>query len=207
MADKRVIAYVDGFNFYYGLKRAAWRKYYWLDLVSFLSKFLKDYQLLVEVHYFSAVPTDKEKQDRQDLFFSANKLNPRFHLHLGKFLQKKIKCQSCQQSYITYEEKESDVRLATAMISDVVKGKCDTSILVSADSDIIPAIDFIRSFKPEHKIYVYFPPHRVSFDLRQKADRYILLERHPEKFEKSLLPDKIPLVPSGYILQRPPQWR
>ena len=36
MAEKnkqRVIIYIDGFNFYYGLKTAPWKKYYWLDIV------------------------------------------------------------------------------------------------------------------------------------------------------------------------------
>ena len=28
----RVIAYVDGFNLYFGLKAKGWKKHYWLDL-------------------------------------------------------------------------------------------------------------------------------------------------------------------------------
>ena len=30
--NERVIVYVDGFNFYYGLRKS-WKKYYWLDMV------------------------------------------------------------------------------------------------------------------------------------------------------------------------------
>lgn len=34
MDKQRVIVYIDGFNFYYGLKKdARWKKYYWLDIV------------------------------------------------------------------------------------------------------------------------------------------------------------------------------
>ena len=29
-SKQRVIVYIDGFNFYYGLKKAPWKKYYWL---------------------------------------------------------------------------------------------------------------------------------------------------------------------------------
>ena len=207
MANRKVIVYIDGFNFYFGLKSTKWKSYYWLDTVKFFGKFLKSYQELVQVNYFSAIPHDSGKQDRQDLFFSANKLNPKFQLHLGKFLEKKIKCRECKNFHISYEEKESDVRIATTMIADVVSNKCDISILVSADSDLIPPIEFIRSFKPSHKIFVYFPPKRFSYDLRNKCDQFVLLERHQSKFEDSMLEDEITHPTSGYLLQRPLKWK
>ena len=52
---KKVIVYVDGFNFYYGLKSKKWKMCYWLDLVSFFNSFLKSYQELVGVNYFQLV--------------------------------------------------------------------------------------------------------------------------------------------------------
>lgn len=82
---KRVIFYIDGFNFYYGLKTKGWRKYYWLDCVSFFEKFLKPYQELIELNYFSAKPKGSDKSRRQEAFFSSNKVNSKFQLHLGKF--------------------------------------------------------------------------------------------------------------------------
>ena len=75
---QRVIVYVDGFNFYFGIKSKKWKRFYWLDFVKFFSSFLKPYQELVEVNYFSARPTDHGKQDRQDKLFSANKINHKF---------------------------------------------------------------------------------------------------------------------------------
>ncbi len=202
----RIIVYVDGFNFYYGLKASKWRRYYWLDMVAFFEKFLKPHQVLVQVNYFSAIPHNKGKEDRQDLFFTANKLNPKFRLHLGKFLQKKITCNNCSATHISYEEKESDVRVATRMISDVVTDKCDASILVSADSDLIPPIELIRELKPRHKIFVYFPPQRLSFDLSNKCDKYIKLERHELKFAQSLLAREITHPQTGYVIKQPQKW-
>ena len=36
MKKQKVIVYVDGFNFYYGLKGdPKWKRYYWLDIVKF----------------------------------------------------------------------------------------------------------------------------------------------------------------------------
>lgn len=87
---QKLIFYIDGFNFYFGLKEKKWKKFYWLDVVEFCSKFLRKHQELIEVKYFSAIPKDIVKHDRQDLFFSANKLNPKFKLILGKYLGKLV---------------------------------------------------------------------------------------------------------------------
>ncbi len=202
----RVIFYVDGFNFYFGLKSKKWRKYYWLDLVEFSLSFLKQEQELVEVNYFSAVQHDKGKHDRQDLFFSANKLNPKFNLYLGKFLQKNSICKSCNKTIRSFEEKQTDVHIATKMLRDVVLNRCDISVLISADSDLTPPIDAIRELKPDHKIFVYFPPDRFSFDLKNKANNVLHLERFEQRFKKSMLPDSI-LLANGYVLKAPDKWK
>ena len=204
---QKVIFYIDGFNFYFGLKSKKWRKFYWLDIVNFCSLFLKPHQELVEVNYFSAIPTNKDGEaERQDLLFSANRLNPKFNLHLGKFLEKNKTCKHCGGLIKSYEEKETDVHIATNMIRNTVLGRTHISVLVSADSDLIPPINFIREYSPQHKIFVYFPPNRFSFDLKNKANITLKLESHQDKFEKSILPDEIKLA-SGYVLKRPSQWK
>ena len=204
---QKVIFYIDGFNFYFGLKSKKLIKYYWLDIVKFCNQFVRPHQELVEVNYFSAIPSNNTgKRDRQDLFLSANKQNPKFNLCLGKFLAKSIKCNSCQNLFTTYEEKQTDVFIATKMIRDCVLKKNDVSILISADSDLIPPIDFIKEYNPLHKIIVYFPVNRFSFDLRQKANSCIKLDAHSDKFEKSLLPEEIKLA-NGYIIKRPLKWK
>lgn len=206
MNGKRIIVYVDGFNFYFGLKSKSWRKFYWLDLVKFFESFVKPHQNLEKVLYFSARPHDKDKADRQDLLFSANKLNPRFGLHLGKYLKKTLTCRRCGASHIHYEEKETDVRIATTIVRDVVLDKCDISIIVSADSDLVPAIELIREFNPLHKVFVYFPPNRFSFDLNSKADGIVKLENHIAKFQDAILPNNITLA-NGYEVKKPSSWK
>ncbi len=52
MEKQKVIVYVDGFNFYYGLKSdRRWKRYYWLDLVSLFEKFMRPDQELLKVKY------------------------------------------------------------------------------------------------------------------------------------------------------------
>ena len=138
MEKQRVIVYVDGFNFYYGLKDNSWRKFYWLDLVKFFERFVRPDQELVKVKYFSAKPNDIDKSRRQNAFFQANQENPKFELILGKYLHKTITCHNCGYVINTYEEKETDVRIATQIVADALKKQCDIAIIVSADSDMVP---------------------------------------------------------------------
>jgi hypothetical protein len=42
-----------------------------------------------------------------------------FKLTLGKYLKKEIVCRNCNYKIRTYEEKETDVRVATKMMEDV----------------------------------------------------------------------------------------
>ena len=87
MEKKKVIVYVDGYNFYYGLKngKEKWRRVYWLDVVKFFEKMMQPDQELVEVHYYSARPlNDQQAYDNQDDFFCANQQNPKLMLMARK---------------------------------------------------------------------------------------------------------------------------
>lgn len=50
----RVAAYVDGFNVYFGLKEAGFKRFYWLGVVALSHTLLKPEQRLVVTHYFTA---------------------------------------------------------------------------------------------------------------------------------------------------------
>ena len=202
---QKVIIYVDGFNLCYGLKSKGWRKYYWLDMVKFADKLLRPHQELVEICYFSAKPTDLQKSKRQDAFFQANKLNSKFVLHLGKYLTKNITCKYCNKVNISFEEKETDVRIATTMLADVYQKRCDLTMLVSADSDLVPTIERIKELDPTHKIIVCFPPNRHSFNLKKWSNGIKNLTDR-KLYDECLLPDSITL-PDDFILKRPNKWK
>jgi len=51
----QVIAYVDGFNLYYGMKEKGWRRYYWLNLELLIRNLLLNNQHLRMVKYFTAL--------------------------------------------------------------------------------------------------------------------------------------------------------
>jgi len=202
--SQRVNIYVDGFNFYYGLKHNRWKKYYWLDIVKFFEQFIRDHQDLGLIYYCTAVQKSPGKKDRQDLFFSANKTNPKFKLVYGKFLEKTVYFGG--KPYKTFEEKQTDVNIAVEMIRNVVQNKCDASILVSADSDLIPPINLIRELDPNHKIYTFFPPKRHSADLKIHSDGIINLGRYETRFKKAILPKTV-VLSNGHKIKRPSSWK
>ena len=71
----RVIAYIDGFNLYYGLKSKRWQRYYWLNVQRLVRRLLKPNQDLVFVKYFTAriscSPSDPRKHLRQSAYLEA----------------------------------------------------------------------------------------------------------------------------------------
>jgi hypothetical protein len=106
MEKQRVIVYVDGFNFYYGLKKdRRWKRYYWLDVVSLFEKFMRPNQELIAVKYFSARPDNPDKNARQYSFFQANKENPKFKLILGSSLGKRLPVTTVVMSLIRMKRK------------------------------------------------------------------------------------------------------
>lgn len=204
---KRVIVYIDGFNFYYGLKFSQhWQRYYWLDIVKLFESFMRPDQELIAVKYFSAKSTDVEQSQRQNAFFQANKENPKFYLILGKYLKKKITCFNCGNIIHTHEEKETDVRIATQIVADAYERNCDIAIVVSADSDMIPAIELATQAR--QKVFVYFPPNQYSSNLASMGiGKPIHLNRYESRFRNSLLPDTIHLSSVDYDLKIPDKWK
>lgn len=196
---QRVIAYVDGYNLYWGMLDNEWRKYLWLDLTSLCEKLMRPYQKLVAVRYHTAISKENaEQKDRQNRFLSANSLNPKFKIYYGQFKKPP------NRNY--FVEKETDVRIAVNMIRDVIYNNCDRTMLISADSDLVPALDFISEFKPKHKIIIYYPPKRFSFELQQRAKLDFHLQNFERQIKTSQLPDEIKLN-SGTILTRPNSWK
>lgn len=205
MVKQNVIVYVDGFNFYYGLKRnPRWKRYYWIDFVRLFESFMKPHQELVAVKYFSAKPiSNEDKAERQSLLFKANEENPKFQLILGKYLQKSLTCKNCGYKITTYEEKESDVRIATQIVRDAFEKKCDVAIVVSADSDMKPAVELAEAFGV--MVISCFPPFQHSNALLNISHGIMRMERYERLFKQAMMPDEI-VQANGYRIRIPEKW-
>ncbi|KAA6331008.1 6-hydroxy-3-succinoylpyridine 3-monooxygenase HspA [termite gut metagenome] len=214
--NERVTFYVDGFNFYYGLKAKKkidknWQRAYWIDIVKLFSQFLSPDQILEKVIYFTASPLNPDKSNRQGAFLNVNKLlnENKFEVVRGKYLKKIIQCPNCNYAISRPEEKKTDVNVAIRMIGDCVEDKTDVVVLVSGDSDMLPPIEFIQQKYPQKKIRVYFPPTIFSADLKNNIKlhkgKVVFLENNFNKFQNSIMPDTV--TQNGKTYSIPAKWK
>ena len=119
---QRVTFYIDGFNFYYGLRRTKcnepqWGDYYWIDMVKLCEGFLGEGQQFEKVIYFTASPLNPEKSSRQSAFLNANKLlnGERFEVVRGKYLDKQIQCHICHPSTSSATKPAPSITPSTAI--------------------------------------------------------------------------------------------
>lgn len=213
---KRVTFYIDGFNFYYGLRRSRkgdprWGRYYWIDMVKFCESFLGDDQQLEKVVYFTASPLREDKNSRQSAFLNANKLinGVKFEIVRGKYFTKNITCPLCKGTIPRPEEKRTDVNISVRMIADCVLDRTDTLVLISADSDLVPPLEFIQRYYRTKKLKVYFPPSDSCRDLTDNLKRHggkpSLLEKNEKRFELSVMEDTVEKGSLKYTI--PEKWK
>ena len=212
----RVNVYIDGFNFFHGLKKMRntdpdWQKFYWLDLVKLFDHFILPGQSLQKVFYFSAIDHVQDRSIRQAKLFSANKLiNPdRFEVIYGKYYQKTLKCKLCTGRYKTHEEKRTDVNICAYMMSDCALNNADAIMLVSADSDLITPIELMRRDYPAKKLRLFFPPsansHELTNIMKSIRKEPIHLSRHKQKFINSILPEVVSKESKTFTI--PEKWK
>jgi hypothetical protein len=51
---ERVVAYIDGFNLYFGLKQKGWKRYYWPNIQAMVQRLLSNDQKLLRTKYFTS---------------------------------------------------------------------------------------------------------------------------------------------------------
>ena len=94
----------------------------------------------------------------------------------------------------------------SGMLVDMFSKRCDITIVVSADSDMIPSVEIIKDFAPEHPVHVFVPPTQKSFALASKCDHVVWLGHYRARFVQSMLPDDVKLN-NGHVVSRPDNWR
>lgn len=203
----RVAAYVDGFNLYFGLKQAGFRRHYWLDVAALAKSLLKPGQQLVATHYFTARIRENGRnaadQKRQNTYLEALKLQD-VHCQFGHYLEKQRQCRACNATWPDYEEKMTDVNIAIQLLSNAFDDVFDVALVVSGDSDLTTPIRRVRERFPEKRVIVAFPPRRHSSELKRCATGFLTIGE--DKLRASQLPERL-VKPDGFILHRPAHWK
>lgn len=198
------IAYVDGFNLYNGIHEAFEHRFLWLDLVK-LFESLRPLNELVKVKYFtSVILDDPDAQGRQSDYINALKtLYPsQIEVVLGRYQRKQMSCNACGATWISYEEKETDVNIAVQMVSDALATEAENFYVVSGDSDLVPAIKLVQEHAPELFTIAFFPPSRHSDALKKLMPASQVIGR--QRLKDSQLPDMV--TADGTEYSRPAKW-
>ena len=201
--NKRVIAYVDGFNLYFGIKEARFDACKWLDIYGLVKALLKSSQELTAVKYFTSRVSNKpDKQKRQNSFLEALETTG-IEIFYGHYQAQPIECKRCGAVWITNNEKMTDVNIATQIIIDAYKDCYDMAMLISGDSDLVPPIKAIHDNFPGKRVFVAFPPKRFNHSVKAVAKGSMIIGR--KKLFDNQLPEEIVKL-DGYVLRKPAEW-
>jgi predicted nuclease of predicted toxin-antitoxin system len=199
-----VYVYIDGYNFYHGINHPGWLKYGWCDFVQ-LSRRLSDkafghlFQVEVVKYYTAPVLLGQEnkagERARQEIWLDAIRVaTPTVRVIKGRF--QKIGTNPRR-------EKETDVNIAVDMQWDIAK--FGRAILISGDSDFIPAIRAVRRAAKPVVVFLppnqdgYRPPEDCVFRVEQITRDDLAACRLPEMIPQ---PGKPPIAWSDYLRLR-----
>ncbi len=182
--DLRVSFLVDGLNVYHSLceiERVSKARVRWLDLRKLCLSYLHAVRgamdqrvALGTIEYFSAlalhrVAYDPGSVDAQNAYFSVL-AESGVTLTVSRFKQKDATCPGCGMRFVRYEEKETDVAIGMRMMELAARGECQVIVLVSGDTDMIPAVKAAKRLSPSVAVGVAFPFLRHNAELRAVAD-------------------------------------
>lgn len=205
----RVIAFIDGFNLYHAIHDLGQNHLKWLDLYKLVRNFapFPEYEI-VDIYYFSAYATwRKNAMQRHRKYvraLSAKNVTP----VLAKFKTKDRSCYNCGHKWVDHEEKETDVNIALYMLREGYRDSCDRFILISADSDLAPAVRMLRKEFPDKEVRIIFPFSRgYSWDLVHAVGGKKKVRRLKRiHLERSLLDDRIMDHTGELIIRRPKKY-
>lgn len=220
---QRLIALIDGFNFYHPIdheQKKLGTCLKWLDYWALLSYYAKRSRLnpqgrLEGVYFFSALAHwrdafDPGTTERHLTYINALK-HSGVQVILGNFKEKRNTFQyrcteaktpaKCVIQKTSHEEKETDVRIACKLLELAVQDAFDTCLLLSADSDLVPAIETLKTLYPKKQVVLVTPPSKAKIDkLKRLSAQHIKVGVND--LQRFQFPNEIATT-SGYSLQNP----
>jgi len=208
----RTIFLVDGFNVYHSTRDIG-RDFKglcvkWLNIHSLCSSFLylisKDARL-EHIYYFSAFAFHLNDPDvilRHQNYIKcleATGVTP----ELGRFKPKDINCPHCNKQFRRHEEKETDVAIGIKLFEVLFNNECDTVVLVTGDTDLVPAVKTAKRLFPNKSILFIFPYKRKNSELVQIASDSFKINKN--NYVRHQFPNPF-VLPDRTQIQKPTCW-
>ncbi|MBB4636372.1 NYN domain-containing protein [Longimicrobium terrae] len=214
---KKVSFLVDGFNVYHSLSELQRRNVphvKWLDLRTLCQGYLQAVRNelgerveLANVYYFSALAEHltARKPDvvaRHRAYIKALESSG-VRVQLSQFKKKDVRCPVCGETFARFEEKETDVAIGLKLVEVLATNECQTVVLVTGDTDMMPAISTARRLFRQCPIGVAFPFLRHNRALAERADYSFKIDQRA--ITKAQFPERVALT-DGAMIVRPAGW-
>ena len=171
VARERIAVYVDGFNLYHAIDNLDKPHLKWLNICKLAQLLIKPKtQTLTAIRYFSALGnhfsgTNKvHRLVRHREYIKALQAKG-VDVHLGNFAKRDMHYGDGNGRYRAkwrrYEEKQTDVGIAVHLINDAHKNVFDRALIVSLDTDMLPAFRIMQTEFPAIPIVCVAPPNRA----------------------------------------------
>lgn len=170
---KRVSVYIDGANFYYGLKTINKR---YSDIFFDFKNFVKSMvgkDELIKIYYYNAPLKEN--------------LNKWVYWNQMKFFERLREISKCEvilckrQKRVDRDEQEyyvikgDDIHLSLDMLRDACKDKYDKAILISGDGDFTPLVNYVQKENKEVEVYAF--KELTSIALINEANKHFWIDK------------------------------
>ena len=183
--EQKALFLFDGPNFYKNLKNSKivrghlnFRK---------LAENLSMGRTIVDVAYFTSPvdqSTDAENYKKQQKFFAAL-AQTGVILRKGNLVSRRVTCRKCHAApvickncntpLVVKEEKSVDVQLAMMMVTRCMENDYDVLYLASCDSDLVPAIKFVRQHGKQ--VFLLLPLNAKGYAVSEACDTVICIDQ------------------------------
>jgi len=190
---QRTVALIDGFNLYHAIAGLHRPELKWVNLKILAGIFINtSTEQLDEVFYFTAYADHHVAApilQAQKAYIRALKIVDVLPI-LGFFKKKDRKCPRCSHKWVSHEEKETDVNIASYLVDLAYQNAFDRALVISNDSDLGPAIRLVRKRFPEKRITTVAPPSYYHSNelIKASSDKARI---RPEHLEQALFPAQV----------------
>ncbi|SRR3989338_2370380 len=175
---EKVVVYIDGGNTYRKLKELGLpQKDKRFNYSAFVNHLVGERNLASKRYYVGIVKNHDNSKKGGDMVKSQQKFlsgleNERFIVKRGRIMYDKDRIR----------EKGVDVKLSVDLVIGAVDNLYDTAIVVSSDTDLIPAIQYVRNGKNKQVEYIGFAS-KPSFGLIKSSKSRLFAESDLIQFQ------------------------
>lgn len=181
MSEERVMVFIDGGNLYAAVKLGL-RLQQSVNISALIEKVVSGRQLVRAYYYTTPSPYPNSPQGKgHQRFLDRLGWIENLQVRLGRIMPRSsiVECPECKAKFDhrVYTQKGVDTRIAVDMVTLAVRNAYDVAILISGDSDLAEAVNYIREQTNKKVENGCVPGKGWAKTLREAADKRILLTK------------------------------